>query len=234
MTGDFTARRPRQEGGGVPYAQDHYVWVTPDLAAGVEQLARLLGLEPIAGGVHAGLGTANAIVPLGDRAYLEIIGPHTGLQASSSFGSRLRHLGVQGLYHWAARSNDLSDVISRAESAGLPHSGILEQSRLTPEGRKLTWKMLLPRHPQFGFAVPFFIDWGNCDHPTTGRRAAATVRSFRIVTDTPELLASLLSGLNVPVEIERGSPSRLVLEIQAPTGRVQLCSPVFHSDGIQL
>lgn len=54
---------------------DHLVYATPDSAAGVTRIARLLGVEPAAGGQHPGRGTRNALVSLGPRTYLEIVGP---------------------------------------------------------------------------------------------------------------------------------------------------------------
>ena len=54
---------------------DHLVYATPDLAAGVERVEKLLGVRAVPGGQHPGAGTRNALIGLGDQVYLEIIGP---------------------------------------------------------------------------------------------------------------------------------------------------------------
>ncbi len=87
-------------------ALDHFVWVTPDVEQEVAQFAELLGVAPIIGGVHPGLGTRNALVSLGDGVYFEILGPNTGSLPADCFGSQLQRLGVRGLYHWAVRTSD--------------------------------------------------------------------------------------------------------------------------------
>lgn len=44
-----------------------------DLTAAASWLEDSFGLAPIGGGVHPGWGTANAIVPVGNRQYVELI-----------------------------------------------------------------------------------------------------------------------------------------------------------------
>ena len=54
---------------------DHLVYATPDLPATVAQVARLTGVAPTEGGRHPGWGTRNYLLSLGERVYLEIVGP---------------------------------------------------------------------------------------------------------------------------------------------------------------
>jgi hypothetical protein len=54
---------------------DHVVLAVPNLADGVAEFRRLIGVDPVIGGSHTNLGTANYLVGLGGGAYLEIIGP---------------------------------------------------------------------------------------------------------------------------------------------------------------
>ena len=54
---------------------DHLVYATPDLEATCRDLEVRLGVRASAGGQHPGRGTHNALIAIGPRAYLEIIGP---------------------------------------------------------------------------------------------------------------------------------------------------------------
>src|SRR3569832_2017544 len=54
---------------------DHLVYATPDLALGMREIAELTGITPTPGGQHHGRGTRNALIDLGDGAYLELIAP---------------------------------------------------------------------------------------------------------------------------------------------------------------
>ena len=54
---------------------DHLVYATPDLAAAVADIEERFGVAPTPGGAHVGLGTFNALLGLGGRTYLEIVGP---------------------------------------------------------------------------------------------------------------------------------------------------------------
>ena len=47
---------------------DHLVFAAPTLAQGIEHIADLTGVAPRPGGKHAGMGTHNALVKLGDAA----------------------------------------------------------------------------------------------------------------------------------------------------------------------
>jgi hypothetical protein len=51
---------------------DHVVYAVRDLDAAAERFRRAYGLGSVAGGRHAGWGTGNRIVPLGDQ-YVELI-----------------------------------------------------------------------------------------------------------------------------------------------------------------
>src|SRR5439155_24158845 len=54
---------------------DHLVYATGEVAATVADLEGKLGVRATPGGRHAGLGTHNALLDLGQHSYLEIIGP---------------------------------------------------------------------------------------------------------------------------------------------------------------
>src|SRR5690625_6448347 len=94
----------------VPATLDHLLWAVPDLRAGVAELASLTGVEPVPGGAHPGLGTANYLVGLrgtAGPAYLEVIGPdpEQDLPADEvSLG--VGHVRRSSLHTWAVRRSE--------------------------------------------------------------------------------------------------------------------------------
>jgi hypothetical protein len=96
---------------------DHLVWFAPDLAAAEHHFAELMGAAPTFGGVHSGEGTCNSLLSLGDATYLEILARDPAQPASNRTGE-LRHMAIEGLYHWAMAGVDLADVVARGRRAG--------------------------------------------------------------------------------------------------------------------
>jgi hypothetical protein len=116
---------------------DHVLIAVADLAAAGRELEARHGLASIEGGRHAGYGTANRIVPLGD-SYLELVTVADESEAARSpFGSwvarvqseRVRPLG------WAVRTHGLDAVARRLERT------IRVGSRTTRSGAVLRWRL---------------------------------------------------------------------------------------------
>jgi hypothetical protein len=204
---------------------DHLVYGTPDLAATVEELNGRFGIELSPGGQHLGLGTRNYRADLGDRRYLEVVGPDP--EQRHHVGGRL--FGVDSLSEprlvtWAARTDDLAALHRRAAERGSDVGPIRAMHRDSADGFPISWLMTPPlAHPAFGGLIPFFVEWG-ADSPHPADRAARGIRLVSLTALAPEVapvqrrLAALDQYLPVVSRAEPGL--RAVLE--APAGRVVL------------
>lgn len=147
---------------------DHVVIRVDDLEAAVEDY-RSLGFEVCPGGHHADWGSTNAIVPLADDTYLELIafgGSSGGCRDDARPGSgrgdpraeRFRELERQGrpgiecrILSWAAADEGIVDLsllpadtaeeLNRLRRAGLSYDGPIPGSRRRPDGWEVRWEM---------------------------------------------------------------------------------------------
>jgi hypothetical protein len=120
------------------------------------------GLAAVSGGRHDGLGTANAIVPLGDE-YIELIAVVDAAEAlGNPVGRFLSHRLAtegEGIAAVCVRTSDLDETARRTSSSPV------SMSRTRPDGVTLRWE-LLGMEGALLHGLPFFITWPlDADHP---------------------------------------------------------------------
>ncbi len=186
---------------------DHVILAVADLAAAAGELETRYGLASVEGGRHAGWGTANRIVPLGE-AYLELVTVVDEAEAAeSAFGrwvaAGLRHEPARPL-GWVARTDRLDEV---AGQLGLTVSA---GSRAGRDGRVVRWRLAGVDEAAAEPALPFFVEWGPRT-PLPGRAAAAhpagAVELARLeLQGDPERVAAWLGGQPLPIDLRPGPP----------------------------
>ena len=133
---------------------DHVIYGVSDLPAGMSRFAERYGLRAVEGGRHPQLGTCNAIVPLADRQYIELMAvadptsTHPvarGLAALTATADRLVAVCVE--------PEDLDGVAARL---GL---GIVAGERQKPTGEVIRWRMAGVEKALAPPRMPFFVDW---------------------------------------------------------------------------
>lgn len=151
-----------------PLAQiDHLVFAAPTLAQGIEHIADLTGATPRPGGKHAGMGTHNALVKLGERLYLEIIAIDPGGDKPArkrwfdlDDGNLMADLFDRPrLIHWVARTHDIAFAV---EHAGYDPGPILPFAR-----GEYRWRLTVPEdgsRPGRG-VLPTLLQWDVAAHP---------------------------------------------------------------------
>ena len=159
---------------------DHVLFAVSDLDAAAQELEARHGLASVEGGRHAGWGTANRIVPLGD-AYIELITVVDPAEAEGSAFGRWVAGGIQPRparpLGWVARTDELDEVAGRL---GLDVSA---GSRAGRDGRLLSWCLAGVEEAAAEPSLPFFVQWGQ-GTPLPGRapvtHPAGAVRLVRL------------------------------------------------------
>jgi hypothetical protein len=160
---------------------DHLVLGVADLDTGVAWVRDRLGVAPVPGGAHDGLGTRNALLGLGPEQYLEVIAldPEQGVVPELGFAPQIVDLASPALLTVCVRLPHIDDGIA--------------MSRLRPDGVRLEWVLRFTDTPLF------FIDWRDSEHPSIGLPDGGRITSVTITT--PDVAS--LSGVE-DVEVHAG------------------------------
>ena len=200
------------------------------LAATVARLAETLGIERVKGGVHPRFGTRNAIFPLRNRQYLEVVEvlDHPSSE-KAPFGQAVRARSEMGggWMGWCVTVDDLAPFEERLERQSVPGN------RKFPDGRELTWRQIgikgLIADPQ----VPYLLRWDEGTeelHPSQAHTPQAELSSITIAgsrdrvrgwlgLDNPE---ETVGDLNVVFESPSGTPGILEVTFETPKGTITL------------
>jgi catechol 2,3-dioxygenase-like lactoylglutathione lyase family enzyme len=138
---------------------DHVLYAVRDLREAAAWFESSFGFSVVGGGAHPGWGTANAVPPVGDGQYVELIGvvdPSSGhplaraLTALVSDGDRP--------FAVCLRPDDLDATARRLDLE------VTDGARTNPDGVTLRWRMAGLEAALGPDRLPFFIEWpGGCN-----------------------------------------------------------------------
>ena len=164
---------------------DHAVIAVGDLDRAIEAY-RQLGFEVVPGGRHEDRGNHNALVRFG-ADYMELLAVYDPEKARES-GPNGRALakftrdGRSGLIGYALATEDVESEAARLRAAGLELVGPFPMRREQPDGRAITWRLLVPVDVPWRRKWPFFIQWDEPDEVRlSGERAGAHPNGVRRV-----------------------------------------------------
>jgi hypothetical protein len=202
---------------------DHLVLAAPDLAQAIAHVEALLCASATPGGKHPDFGTQNALVSLGETAYLEIIGPDpardgTALPAIFSIDK----LEAPRLVTWAVRTNAIDRLLPKAKEAGLELGRVSVGSRRTPEGTLLKWRLTDPLADRFDGIAPFFIAWGETAHPAASLLHACRLQDLTLQHPQADAVSRALAAIGLDVAVAAGAVPALSATVATPAGTVVL------------
>lgn len=196
------------------------------LTATVDRLGDALGTKIVDGGVHPRFGTTNAILPLADNVYLEIVAVLEHPAADKAiFGQVVKRRAAAGggWLGWVVAVDDLAPV---EERLGRPAD---TGNRHRPDGHELRWRQVgingLLTDPQ----LPFFIEWdcSDADHPAAAASGDLRLERIEMAGDRDALIEWLdrptvdpLAG--VALDWVDGPPGIVAVHVATPHGVVRL------------
>lgn len=188
---------------------DHLVYAVPSLASGMLEIQEKLGGVPVFGGRHPGMGTHNAILRIGPKMYLEIIAPDPKQQIAGPLWFGIEKLQTSKLVAWAYRTVKLEDIIEQVLMLGLVEGPIISGSRITQDGRILSWRFTDPRPLPLGGVAPFFIDWGDSPHPIENLPETVSLYALEATHPEPGKVEPILQNIGVSMKVEQAQAPSL-------------------------
>ncbi|WP_240372781.1 VOC family protein [Brevibacterium zhoupengii] len=208
---------------------DHLVIAVPNLTESVEQCHNILGVKPIPGGAHPGLGTANALLGLevgdepGDQhhdIYLEILGPDPD-QDPELAAARLAGITQPTAQRWAIHPDDFDGLVTSAARSWEPHVDLGEvhdMTRRTPAGTLLEWRLTRRTPLALGGIQPFLIDWQDSPHPARQAMPSVRLEQFWATSSDVDTTSRVLRSLGATIEVEAGVTETLHATLKGPGG----------------
>lgn len=188
---------------------DHAVIAVGDLERAIDAY-HALGFDISPGGRHEHRGTHNALIRFGGVDYLELLGVHDPEKAiESGLNGRTLAEFVRdrqgGLVGHCYATDDIEEEAERMSKVGLEMVGPFEMRRERPDGRALTWRLLVPEDIPWRRRWPFFIEWddpdeerlameGVGDHPNSARSVSGVAIAVRDLEEAARLY-SILFGI---------------------------------------
>ena len=213
----------------MPLRTDHIIYIAPELEAACDRIEALLGIRPVFGGQHPGGGTHNALLALGNDAYLEVIAPDPAQpnpDRPRSFG--LDKPGAFRLATWAVKAPQMATVVAAARARGYDPGEVVQGGRTRDDGLRLAWQStkrpesISGATPPGDWLVPFLIDWGDTPHPSGAAPAGGTLGSLHAEHPNPGTVQAILRALDVDIEVREGPAIGLVAAIRTADGLVEL------------
>jgi glyoxalase-like protein len=211
-----------------PSLLDHIILGCNDLDRGISFVEEHTGVRAAPGGVHPDRGTANALLSLGERHYLEIMAPDAKAAAVQPWAmpqlGMLKGLAEPRLITWAVHPRDINALAKKFRDSGIAIVGPWPGSRKRPDGRILTWNSFSLADDRHGL-LPFFIQWSaDSVHPSSDAPAGCHIEHFAAAEPVPVELSKALQRIEIDAPVERSERPQLRARIAGPKGILQVTS----------
>lgn len=132
---------------------DHILIAVEDLELAIEVYEKL-GLQVLRGGTHPKMGTENALAPLADGTYLELIAVWDPALAEQFSPAVIAALNRENrLATFALASDNLDADIAAIRERGLELSDPRDGERERPDGQRVAWRTAFSPDARFPFLI---------------------------------------------------------------------------------
>ncbi|KAL3944337.1 MAG: hypothetical protein SGBAC_001584 [Bacillariaceae sp.] len=207
---------------------DHIVLAAPDFQDAMKEFENMTGIKPSVVGSLRGLGTKSARVGLDNNAYIELIAPDP--KNSGPIGAALASQLEEGQlmpWHYAIRSSEVEamkdDYVPNELGWQPDHISMFGAS---PDGTPKKWEMLYMYGHKIGGVVPFYIDWGHCDHPSATIPEVGALKSLVVRAPGGHKVHDLLSSVD-GITVEEGD-AMLEFSFGSPEGTITFSADNPH------
>jgi hypothetical protein len=198
---------------------DHVILGVSDLDAGIAAFEAATGVRAARGGTHAGGGTHDALVSLGDHTYLELLAP----DGTGTPDPELARLASPAPVGFALAAPDVAAVRAEVERAGLATTTPEPGGRTLPGGAELHWTTFGLADASLGDAAPFFIHWDDAaTHPARTSPRGCTLTSVDLTVPDPAVLTRLRLAREVRVH---AGPPAIVVTLACGARDVRFATP---------
>ncbi|MDF8266169.1 VOC family protein [Luteipulveratus flavus] len=207
---------------------DHVVYAAePDgLVATSKRLGEKLAADVVDGGIHPRFGTRNALIPLANHRFLEIVEPLDHPASDKApFGQavKARTENGGGWLGWVVEVKDIAGAERLVGRQAVPGN------RHRPDGVEITWKQLGVKGLMSDPQVPFFIHWDDdAQHPSHDAAGGVALEKLQIA-GSPDRVREWLGLTGEPgVDRDEWEPE-VVFDFMAPHGTPGLLSVTFST-----
>jgi hypothetical protein len=200
---------------------DHIMYAVSNLQDGINEVTKLTGVTAEFGGSHPGNGTCNALLSFGQEQYFEIIAPDPEQELVDNLGEELLNYHFSGIRTWAVSTADF-EAVQKTLSEFDYQTNVVDMTRTTPDGIKLSWSIMRVTGHVFGKFMPFFINWFDSSHPSKTTPEGCNLTGFSVqLVENHATFKTLMNALDIDIEVVEG-PDGMRALIDSPKGRVML------------
>ena len=201
---------------------DHIVYATPHFEDTIKFFQDQIGVTPEIGGRHLNMGTKNALLNLGNKAYLEILAidlENTAITSPRWMGIDL--INEAKCTRWALSSAEIQRDASILKSIESNLGNIIAGSRKLPSQESLNWRMTMPLAEPEVDVLPFFLDWSDSAfHPCDQLLMMCSIKQIAINHPNPLTIQTHFDKFGINQKVGHAESPEIKVLIVGPKGEV--------------